>query len=141
MSTPSLGFRFGAALGTVTREFLRATREQPDSPWTTYDDNRKKPHQAETPAVGQGRILREFGPLLSTTELSNLDRTPAFVRKTSADLGLWFQNNTREVVEAKKRTRRRKAQPAQAETPVPPVTEPKRGSLDQLIAPVEPAFC
>lgn len=136
--TPSLSFRFGAALGILAREFMRAAKQPSEaSPWTTSDTPQEKPKQAKPLADGQGRIISEFKPQLSAAVLSDYDRTPAFVRKTGADLTIWFEENTKEVKPKKRRSpRKAKGQAATSTSDADSVT-PKRSSLDQLIAPTD----
>ncbi|MFP9026070.1 hypothetical protein ACLI38_35555, partial [Pseudomonas aeruginosa] len=73
-------------------------------------------------------------------ELEHLRDVPAIVRLKKAHLNDWYLANTREVQKPK---RARKSKPAKA-TPkakTPVRKELKLGSLDQLIAPVDPLIC
>ncbi|AZL70094.1 MULTISPECIES: hypothetical protein [Pseudomonas] len=110
LSAPSTGFRFGYALGTLTREFLRALKRPSPS----------VPAQAQ-PAV-------RFASIAPTrNDWDELSRIPTFVRR-GADLNQWFDANTKPVPPAKRRTR----QPKQ-----PTLKAPLRmGPLDELIAPI-----
>ncbi|HBO3117512.1 TPA: hypothetical protein L4R02_001767 [Pseudomonas aeruginosa] len=69
-------------------------------------------------------------------ELEHISDVPAIVRLKKVNLNDWYLANTREVQKPK---RARKSKPAKAtpkaKTPV------KLGSLDQLIAPVDPLTC
>ncbi|HBO3167529.1 TPA: hypothetical protein L4R86_001221 [Pseudomonas aeruginosa] len=73
-------------------------------------------------------------------ELEHISDVPAIVRLKKVNLNDWYLANTREV---QKPMRARKSKPAKA-TPkakTPVRKELKLGSLDQLIAPVDPLTC
>ncbi|SFY09209.1 hypothetical protein [Azotobacter vinelandii] len=118
----SLSYRFGVALGTVTREVLSTVRQP--QPRSTPQPNRSlsvAPHPS-------GQILE------------TICRVPAFVRLNKVDLNTWYEQNTRELrPEKTKRKRTNKPKPKTAKT-ADSVEQalPKLGSLNDLIAPVEP---
>lgn len=118
MSTFS--YRVGYALGTVTREFLRAVKQP-------------KPTACATPLMA----MPAAAPHPSGQVLEQLCQVPAIVRLKQVDLNAWYAANTREVpVKVKKpRTRKPKAKPAQVTT-----KELRLGSLNELIAPIEPSM-
>lgn len=111
MSAPSIGLRFGYALGTVAREFLRAM---------------KRP----APVVPlQARTVVQHASIAPTrNDWDELCRIPTFARR-GVDLNQWFETNTKAVPPTKRRARQRKPSKSKA-------TELRMGSLDELIAPV-----
>lgn len=119
MSTFS--YRVGYALGTVTREFLRAV---------------KKPKPA---APAQPLIARRSmpAPYLSDQVLEQMCQVPAIVRLKQVNLNTWYAANTREIPVKPKRTRTRKPKAKSAEAAPPAL---RLGSLNDLIAPVEPSL-
>jgi len=111
MST-TLSYRFGHALGTLSREFLRALN---------------KPHPVETKP---NLVLAEasaFAPLRK--DWDTLCQVPAIVRNKGVDLNHWFDTHTTALVPKK-----RKRTPSASKKMKSP--SPRLGSLDQLIAPV-----
>lgn len=118
MSTFS--YRVGYALGTVTREFLRAAKQP-------------KPTAPDKPLMAMPAVASH----LSGQALEHICQVPAIVRLKQVDLNAWYEANTREVpVKVKKpRTRKPKAKPAQTTT-----NALRLGSLNELIAPVEPSM-
>ncbi|MEF0305005.1 hypothetical protein, partial [Pseudomonas aeruginosa] len=119
----------GFALGSVVREFRRALRRPPVVV------------QAQaTVALSVQRIDPAFLAGPTAGELEHISDIPAIVRLKNVNLNDWYLANTREVQKPK---RARKSKPAKAtakaETPVR--KELKLGSLDQLIAPVDPLTC
>lgn len=121
MSTFS--YRVGSALGTVTREFLRAVKQS-------------KPAAPAKPPIAK-RTMPAVAQNLSDQDLEHMYRVPAIVRLKQVDLNAWYEANTREVpVKAKKpRTRKPKAKPVRAAT-----NALRLGSLNELIAPIEPSM-
>lgn len=111
VSVPSTSFRFGYALGTLTREFVRSMKRT-------------------TPAVPTQ--AQPVAHLTSITPIRNdwdeLCRIPTLARR-GVDLNQWFDANTKAVPPTKRRTRQRK--PSKAKAP-----ELRMGPLDDLIAPV-----
>lgn len=121
MSTFS--YRAGYALGTVTREFLRAVKQStPAAP--------AKPLMAK-------RAMPAAAPHPSGQVLEHMCQVPAIVRRKQVDLNAWYEANTREVqVKVKKpRTRKPKTKSVQAAT-----NALRLGSLNELIAPIEPSM-
>lgn len=121
MSTFS--YRAGYALGTVTREFLRAVKQsQPAVPAKASIAKQAMPAAASHP---------------SSQVLEHMCQVPAIVRLKQVDLNAWYEANTREVpVNVKKpRTRKPKAKPVQGAT-----NALRLGSLNELIAPIEPTM-
>ncbi|WP_426428081.1 hypothetical protein [Pseudomonas palmensis] len=113
MSAPSTGFRFGYALGTLTREFLRSMK-------------RTVPR---VQAQAQVQPAAHFASITPTrNDWDELCRIPTIARR-GVDLNQWFDANTKPVPPTKRRNRPRK--PDQRKTP-----ELRMGSLDDLIAPV-----
>ena len=111
MTSPSTGFRFGYALGALTREFLRAT---------------KRP---ASPDPAQPRRFAQLANMIPTrNDWDELCRIPALARR-GVDLNQWFDANTKAVPPTKRRTRQRK--PSKAKAP-----ELRMGPLDDLITPV-----
>ncbi|HHK2378020.1 TPA: hypothetical protein ACQRG7_006434, partial [Pseudomonas aeruginosa] len=97
--------------------------------------------QAQAPvALSVQRIDPAFLAGPTAGELEHISDIPAIVRLKKVNLNDWYLANTRE---AQKPKRARKPKPAKAtakaETPVR--KELKLGSLDQLIAPVDPLTC
>ncbi len=111
MSAPSIGFRFGYVLGTLTREFLLAMKR---------------------PAPVVPVHVRPVVQLASITPTRNdwdeLCRIPTLARR-GVDLNQWCENNTKVVPPTKRRTRQRK--PSKSKAP-----ELRMGPLNDLIAPV-----
>lgn len=112
MSAPSqsIGFRFGYVLGTLSREFLRTIRR----PAATT--------QKAQPAVH----LPSITP--TRNDWDELCRIPTLARR-GVDLSNWFDANTKAVPPTKRRIRQRKSSK-------PKAAELRKGSLDELIAPV-----
>ena len=112
MTSPSTGFRFGYALGALTREFLRAT---------------KRP---ASPDPAQPRRFAQLANMIPTrNDWDELSRIPTLARR-GVDLNQWFDANTKPIPKpAKRRPRQRK----QAERKA---LELRMGPLDELIAPV-----
>ena len=106
MSTLSTSFRFGYALGTLTREFLRSLKRT-------------------TPAVpAQAQPVVHLASITPTrNDWDELCRIPTIAR-LGVDLNQWFDDNTKPVP-VKRRTRQRK--PTQCKAPE---------LRDDLIAPV-----
>ncbi|MGP8652172.1 hypothetical protein ACT027_33440, partial [Pseudomonas aeruginosa] len=71
---------------------------------------------------------------------NGVESAPAIVRLKKVNLNDWYLANTREVQKPK---RARKSKPAKAapKAKTPVRKELKLGSLDQLIAPVDPLTC
>ncbi|MBK0155588.1 hypothetical protein IAE35_19800 [Pseudomonas sp. S75] len=111
MSAPSIGFRFGYALGTLTREFLRAMK------------------RAAPVVPAHGRPVVQLANIAPTrSDWDELCRIPTLARR-GVDLNQWFENNTKAVPPTKRRTRQRK--PSKPQAP-----ELRMGPLNDLIAPV-----
>lgn len=111
MTSPSTGFRFGYALGALTREFLRAT---------------KRP---ASPDPAQPRRFAQLANMIPTrNDWDELCRIPTLARR-GVDLNQWFDANTKPVTPTKRRSRQRK--PTTHKAP-----ELRMGPLDDLIAPV-----
>jgi len=121
MSTFS--YRVGYALGTVTREFLRAVKQS-------------KPAVPATPLMAK-RAMPAAAPHPSGQVLEHMCQVPAIVRLKQVDLNAWYAANTCEVqVKVKKpRTRKPKTKPVQAAG-----NALRLGSLNELIAPIEPSM-
>ncbi|ESW41098.1 MULTISPECIES: hypothetical protein [Pseudomonas] len=111
MSAPTTGFRFGYALGTLTREFLRSMK------------------RTTPPVPVQAQPVAHFASISPIrNDWDELCRFPTLARR-GVDLNQWFDTNTKPVPPTKRRVRQRK--PAQRKAP-----EPRMGSLNDLIAPV-----
>lgn len=110
MSTPPTCFRIGFALGTLTRELLRAMKRT-------------------TPAVpAQPQTTKIFASTVPTRkDWDELCRVPTIARR-GIDLSQWFEANTKPVTN-KRRSRQRK--PAQCKPQAL-----RFGPLDELIAPI-----
>jgi hypothetical protein len=110
-SVPSTCFRFGYALGTLTREFMRSMkRTTPTVP-------------TQAPPVIH---LTSITP--TRNDWDELCRIPTLARR-GIDLNQWFDANTKVVPPTKRRTRQRK--PSKPKAP-----ELRMGPLDDLIGPV-----
>lgn len=111
VSVPSTSFRFGYALGTLTREFVRSMKRT-------------------TPAVPtQAQPVAHLTSITPTrNDWDELCRIPALARR-GVDLNQWFDANTKAVPPTKRRTRQRK--PSKSKAP-----ELRMGPLNDLIAPV-----
>ncbi|MBY9127802.1 hypothetical protein ACNAQ7_32250, partial [Pseudomonas aeruginosa] len=72
--------------------------------------------------------------------LEHISDIPAIVRLKNVNLNDWYLANTREV-QKPKRARNPKPAKATAKAETPVRKELKLGSLDQLIAPVDPMTC
>lgn len=111
LSAPSIGFRFGFALGTLTREFLRTM---------------KRP--APLVPAHASPIVQLTHKAPTRIDWDELRRIPTLARR-GVDLNQWFENNTKPVPPTKHRARQRK--PSK-----PKASELRMGSLNDLIAPV-----
>lgn len=111
VSPPSTSFRFGYALGTLTREFVRSMKRT-------------------TPAVlTQAQPVVHLASITPTrNDWDELCRIPTLARR-GVDLNQWFDANTKAVPPTKRRPRQRK--PSKPKAP-----ELRMGPLDDLIAPV-----
>ena len=111
VSVPSTSFRFGYALGTLTREFVRSMKRT-------------------TPAIPtQAQPVAHLTSITPTrNDWDELCRIPTLARR-GVDLNQWFDANTKAVPPTKRRTRQRK--PSKAKAP-----EQLMGPLDDLITPV-----
>ncbi|MFU6238646.1 hypothetical protein ACM8A0_30195 [Pseudomonas aeruginosa] len=129
MSKQSTSFEIGFALGSVVREFRRALTRPPVVV------------QAQAPvALSIQRIEPAILASPTAKELEHISDIPAIVRLKKVNLNDWYLANTREVQKPKRTRKPKPAQePPKAETPVR--KELKLGSLDQLIAPVDPLTC
>ncbi|MDR6680221.1 hypothetical protein [Pseudomonas oryzihabitans] len=134
MATTSLSFRLGEAAGTVVRECMQSMRNAQSHAVEAAQS------AAPTPAL---RVVEFPKPILSAEELEKMDHTPALVRLRGVNLNAWFAANTREAQPEKpKRVRKPRKPKAAAPAPEPVSPAPTRvlrpGSLDLLIAPVDP---
>jgi hypothetical protein len=111
ISAPSIGFRFCYALGTLTREFLRAM---------------KRPTRVVPAHVRP--VVQLASRALTRSDWDELRRIPTLARR-GVNLSQWFEINTKAVPPTKRRTRQRKSSK-------PKAAELRKGSLDELIAPV-----
>lgn len=111
VSAPSTSFRFGYALGTLTREFMRSMKRT-------------------IPAVQtQAQPVVHLASITPTrNDWDELCRIPTLARR-GVDLNQWFDANTKAVPPTKRRARQRK--PSKTKAP-----ELRMGPLDDLIAPV-----
>ncbi|WP_252090650.1 hypothetical protein [Pseudomonas sp. MWU13-3659] len=111
VSAPSTSFRFGYALGTLIREFMRSMKRT-------------------TPAVQtQAQPVIHLASITPTrNDWDELCRIPTLARR-GVDLNHWFDANTRPAPETKRRSRSRKPTRSKAQ-------ERRMGPLDELIAPV-----
>ncbi|HBO9055242.1 hypothetical protein [Pseudomonas aeruginosa] len=130
MSKQSTSFEIGFALGSVVREFRRALSRPP-----------VVVQQAQAPVASSVQRIEPAmlaGP--TAKELEHISDVPAIVRLKKVNLNDWYLANTREVQKPK---RARKSKPAKAapKAKTPVGKELKLGSLDQLIAPVDPLTC
>ena len=126
MSKQSTSFEIGFALGSVVREFRRALRRPPVVV------------QAQAPVASSVQRIEPAmlaGP--TAKELEHISDVPAIVRLKKVNLNDWYLANTREVQKPKRARKPAKATP-KAKTPV---RRSSLGSLDQLIAPVDPLTC
>lgn len=97
----ALTHQIGFALGTVTREIIRAVTQPPTSNQTyplTY---------AETSLPG---------PCLPAQKVTDLSLKPAIVRAKGVDLYDWYEGNTREITKAARKRRQCKRQVNSRET-------------------------
>lgn len=116
ISAPKSGFRFGYALGTLTREFLRSI---------------KRPAPLNFVQTQPTPIL--VSAFQARNDWDELSRTPTIARR-GIDLNRWYEENTTQAKPVKpkrKRCNARKA-PSTAALFVGPL--PKFGSLNELIA-------
>ncbi|KYC14114.1 MULTISPECIES: hypothetical protein [unclassified Pseudomonas] len=116
MSAPTTSFRFGYALGTLTREFLRSI---------------KRPARLAPVQTQPAPILASA--FQARNDWDELSKTPTIARR-GIDLNRWYEENTTQAKPMKpkrKRSNARKA-PAPAALFVGPL--PKFGSLNELIA-------
>ncbi|MGE8113852.1 hypothetical protein [Pseudomonas sp. NPDC086566] len=111
MSAPSTGFRFGYALGTLTREFLRTM---------------KRPAPVVLAQVQPVVQVASIAPTRS--DWDELCRIPTLARR-GVDLNHWFETNTKAAPPTKRRSRQRK--PSKPKAP-----ELRMGPLNDLIAPI-----
>ncbi|MGN8313070.1 hypothetical protein [Pseudomonas protegens] len=111
MST-TISYRFGHALGTLYREFLRVF---------------KTPHPVDSKPNPVLVEVSAFTPLRK--DWDTLCRVPAIVRNKGVDLNHWFDTHTTAFVPPK-----RKRTPSASRKMKSP--SPRLGSLDQLIAPI-----
>lgn len=127
MSKQSTSFEIGFALGSVVREFRRALSRPP----VVVQAPVASSVQRIEPAMLAGPTAKE---------LEHISDVPAIVRLKKVNLNDWYLANTREVQKPK---RARKSKPAKAapKAKTPVRKELKLGSLDQLIAPVDPLTC
>jgi hypothetical protein len=114
MST--LSYSIGHALGTITREFLRAL---------------KKPHVALESQPKAAPHRHQLPPCLPAGLVDEMCHVPAIVRSKGVDLNHWYSVNTREI---QKPARKRRVKTAKAEGQVIPG---RLGSLNDLICPVD----
>ncbi len=121
MTTQTASYHFGYALGTVTREFLRAVKQS-------------KPAAAPGKSLVAERAMPAAVPHPSGQVLEHMCQVPAIVRLKQVDLNAWYEANTREAqVKKPRRTRTRRPKEKPAESTIPVL---RMGSLDELIAPV-----
>lgn len=111
VSAPSTSFRFGYALGTLTREFMRSMKRTAPAV-----------HTQAQPVVHLASITP------TRNDWDELCRIPTLARR-GVDLNQWFDANTKAVPPTKRRVRQRK--PSKTKAP-----ELRMGPLDDLIAPV-----
>ncbi|WCX76260.1 hypothetical protein KK211_25395 [Pseudomonas aeruginosa] len=128
MSKQSTSFEIGFALGSVVREFRRALSR----PAVVV--------QQAPVALSVQRIDPAFLAGPTAGELEHISDIPAIVRLKNVNLNDWYLANTREV-QKPKRARKPKPAKATAKAETPVRKELKLGSLDQLIAPVDPLTC
>ena len=126
MSTSSLSYRLGEAIGTVTREFLRAV-QQP------------RPKAIPRPHLQHHEPV---APHPSGDVLEYMCQIPAIARLKKVNLAEWYEQNTRECAPEKPKRQRSRKRKEQVELKVATSgsagTHLKLGSLDALISPVEP---
>lgn len=111
----ALTHQIGFALGTVTREIIRAVTQPPAQNQTyplTY---------AETSLPG---------PCLPAQKVTDLSQTPAIVRSKGVDLYDWYEGNTREITKAARKRRQCKRQ---VNSPEPQPSALRMGPLADLI--------
>jgi len=126
MTKQTASYRIGYALGTVTREFLRAMRAA--TPTTT----------AAPVLLGQPKQVMPAVTHPTGKVLEQMCQVPAIVRLKGVDLNAWFEANTKEV-KVKKPRRPRASGPKQPPK-IAAAPALRMGSLNELIAPVEPAM-
>ncbi|VXC23971.1 conserved hypothetical protein [Pseudomonas sp. 8Z] len=126
MTEQTASYYIGYALGTVTRIFLRAMRKR--MPAST----------AATAHLGQAKQVMPAATYPSGKALEHICQVPAIVRRRGVDLNAWFEANTKEAqVKKPRRTRTRTPKQKPNAAAVPAL---RMGSLNELIAPVEPAM-
>lgn len=133
MTTPTLSYRFGESVGTALREVIRSVR------------NAQAQARTARPSVAtlERRVVEFPQPIVSAAVLEEMDHVPAFVRRNAIDLNTWFKQNTQEAQPEKPKRERKPRKPKAAASAAEPVQSPaprvlRPGSLDQLIAPVDP---
>lgn len=110
LTAPSTSFRFGYALGTLTREFLRSLQ------------------RTTPPVLAQAQPVVHLANIAPTrNDWDELSRTPTLARR-GVDLNQWFDVNTKPAPNTKPAKRQRK--PKQSITP-----ELRTGPLKDLIDP------
>lgn len=132
MTTPTLSYRFGESVGTALREIIRSVR------------NAQAQARAARPSIApaERRVVEFPQPIVSAAVLEEMDHVPALVRRNAIDLNTWFKQNTQEAQPEKPKRERKPRKPKAAsaaepvQSPAPRVLRP--GSLDQLIAPIDP---
>lgn len=132
MTTPTMSYRFGESVGTALREIIRSVR------------NAQTQARAARPSIApaERRVVEFPQPIVSAAVLEEMDHVPALVRRNAIDLNTWFKQNTQEAQPEKPKRERKPRKPKAAsaagpvQSPAPRVLRP--GSLDQLIAPVDP---
>jgi len=98
-----LTYTLGFALGTVTREFLRAVKTTSASP---------------VPKAKAVPLVQLPPPCVPDDVLRNLDRQPAILRAFDCefDLNAWYEENTRVVQKPTRKRRPRKTDADQVNT-------------------------
>ncbi|MBW9246595.1 hypothetical protein [Pseudomonas paracarnis] len=90
-----LAYGFGFALGTITRQFLRAVKKTSAAPTAIHT----KAAPLLPPPCLPERLVRE------------MDHVPAITRK-GVDLNLWYAANTRVVQKPARKSRKKPAAPS-----------------------------
>ncbi|WP_248767857.1 hypothetical protein [Pseudomonas sp. MWU12-2345] len=97
-----LTYTLGFALGTVTREFLRAVKTTSASP---------------VPQAKAALSVQLPPPCVPDNVLRDMDRQPAMLRAYDGiDLNLWYEENTRVVQKPTRKRRPRKTDADQVNT-------------------------
>lgn len=118
--SPTICYRIGYLAGAAVRGLLNAL------------DHSTEQHASQAPSKGQTSLsqTRRLQQPPSQDHYSELERTPAMVRRNSIDLPTWYASNVR----SKKKRSRKKA--VETTTAQDACSQPAYGSLNAMLVPV-----